>query len=80
MVNVAKEVADRVAGCILRSGRSKASVARAVGIPMTTFNRKLDGHTEFTFSDLARIALELGVRPSSFTPELFATNAFTEAA
>lgn len=68
----AKELADKVAATILRSGRTKASVARESGIPKTTFARKLDGHVEFTFSELLRIARVLGVSPSLFTPSAFA--------
>lgn len=67
----AQELADKVAASILRSGRSKASVASAAGIPTTTFNRKIYGHAEFTFSDLMRIASVLDISPSAFTPAAF---------
>lgn len=67
----AQEVADKVAAHILRSSRSKSSVALAVGIPATTFNRKINGHVEFTFSDLLRISEELGIDPSAFVPAAF---------
>lgn len=69
----AREIADKVAAAILRSGRSKASVARDAGIPYTTFGRKLDGHVEFTFSELLRLAEVLGVAPSSLVPAEFRT-------
>ncbi|QDZ15815.1 helix-turn-helix domain-containing protein [Humibacter ginsenosidimutans] len=68
----AQELADKVAACILRSGRTKTSVADAAGIPHTTFNRKIKGHTEFTFAELLRIAAVLNVAPSTFTPYAFA--------
>jgi len=71
----AQELADKVAACILRAGRSKASVASDAGIPITTFTRKINGHTEFTFSELLRIADSLGVPPSTFTPSRFAVAA-----
>ena len=67
----AQDIADKVAAAILRSGRSKASVARDAGIPNTTFGRKLDGHVEFTFSELLRLAEVLGVAPSSLVPSEF---------
>ena len=67
----AREIADKVAANILRAERSKASVALAVGIPATTFNRKINGHVEFTFSELLRIAEELDVNPSELIPSVF---------
>lgn len=67
----AQEIADKVAASILRSGRSKSSVALAVGIPATTFNRKINGHVEFSFAELLRIAGELGVEPSCLVPTAF---------
>lgn len=68
----AREVADKVAANILRSGRTKASVAAAAGIPHTTFTRKINGHVEFSFGELLRIAAVLDVSPSAFTPSAFA--------
>lgn len=73
--NTAQEIADKVAAAILRSGRSKSSVGSAVGIPATTFNRKINGHVEFTFSELLRIAAELAIAPSTLVPEVFAMRA-----
>lgn len=70
--SLAQELADKVAASILRSGRTKASVAAAAGIAYTTFNRKINGHVEFTFGELLRIASVLGVEPSVFTPAAFA--------
>lgn len=67
----ASEVADKVAAAILRVGKSKASVANAAGIPITTFTRKINGHTEFTFGELMRVASAIGVPPSEFTPSAF---------
>lgn len=69
--NTPQEIADKVAAGILRANRSKASVAIAVGIPGTTFGRKINGHVEFTFAELLRIAEELGVDPSSLIPSAF---------
>lgn len=67
----AQEIADKVAAGILRAGRSKSSVALAVGIPATTFGRKINGHVEFTFAELLRIAEELAVEPSTLIPVAF---------
>lgn len=70
--SLARELADKVAASILRSGRSKSSVALEAGIALTTFNRKINGHVEFSFGDLLRIAAVLRVPPSTFTPTSFA--------
>lgn len=67
----AQEVADKVAAAILRSGRSKSSVAVSVGIPATTFGRKINGHVEFTSGELLRIAEAVEVSPSSLLPAAF---------
>lgn len=66
--SLAQEIADKVAAAILRSGRSQTSVAAAAGIPLTTFNRKLNGHTEFGIGELIRIARALGINPSELMP------------
>lgn len=68
---ITQAVADKVAAEILKSGRSKSSVAVSVGIPATTFNRKIHGHVEFTVSEILRIAEELNVAPSRLVPALF---------
>lgn len=69
--STSQEVADKVAAAILRSGRSKSSVAAGAGIAQTTFTRKINGHVEFTFGELLRIAADLGVSPSTLTPSAF---------
>lgn len=69
--SLARELADRVAASILRSGQSKAAVAAAAGIPLTTFNRKINGHTEFTLGELLRIAGVLNIAPSTYMPTAF---------
>lgn len=68
----AQELADKVAASILRAGRTKASVAAAAGIPHTTFTRKINGHTEFTMSEVLRIAEVVDVAPGSLLPAVFA--------
>lgn len=73
--NPAPELADKVAASILRAGRTKTSVARDAGIPNTTFGRKINGHAEFTFSELLRIATVLDVSPATFVPAAFAVAA-----
>lgn len=66
-----QEVADKVAAAILRSNRSKASVALAVDIPATTFGRKINGSVEFTLGELLRIAKTLDEAPSALLPSAF---------
>lgn len=51
--------------------RSKQWVADKSGIPISTFNRKLAGHSDFTVNEIARIAQALGVRPSTLLPDVF---------
>lgn len=72
----AKELADKVAASILRSNLTKAHVAREAGIPYTTFQRKINGHVEFTFSELLRIAEVTGTAPSKLIPNAFKPKTF----
>lgn len=44
---------------IAELGTNRNAVARKSGIPLTTFNRKLDGHTDFTLRELGQIAKAL---------------------
>ena len=64
---------DGGAGPLIRdaikaAGRSQRWTAEAAGIPHTTFQRKLDGHTDFYLGEIRRIARALGVTPSVLTP------------
>lgn len=64
--------AARVATAIADAGKTIKGTADAAGIPVTTFRRKLDGHTDFTVTELGRIAAALDVPPSSLLPMAFA--------
>ena len=47
---------------IVRNNTSKNAVARAAGIPLTTFSRKINGHGDFTLRELGQVATALEVR------------------
>ncbi|WP_144627574.1 helix-turn-helix domain-containing protein [Arthrobacter woluwensis] len=67
----ADALADKVAASILRSDRSQSSIAAEIGMAKTTFNRKVKGSTEWTVSELLRIAKAIGVSPSELVPTEF---------
>jgi hypothetical protein len=70
-MTVSQEVALKVSAAIGRSGEKTSTVARAAGIPRTTFMRKLEGHTDFTVGELVRIALALRCDASALAPDVF---------
>lgn len=41
---------------IAKSGSNKNKIARAAGIPLTTFSRKINGHGDFSLRELGNIA------------------------
>lgn len=57
-----------IRNAIKRTGRSQRWTAERAGIPHTTFQRKLDGHTDFYIGEIRRIAHVLGVKPSALMP------------
>ncbi len=67
----ASEIGQKVDSAIKVAGRSKASVAEEVGIPWVTFSRKINGHSEFSSSDMIRIAHVLDIEPDTFLPKPF---------
>jgi lambda repressor-like predicted transcriptional regulator len=69
--SVVGETAEAVRAAIRDSGRSKQSISDETGIPYSTLNRKVQGKTEFSFSELFLIAQAVGVHPSTFTPPAF---------
>lgn len=73
--DITESVAEKVAAAITRSGSSKHAVADATGIPMTTFNRKINGHTPFNVEELALVARALNESPASFFPPEFFSDA-----
>ena len=47
---------------------TKNAVARKSGIPATTFDRKIDGHTGFTLRELGAVAEALGLELIDILP------------
>lgn len=71
-LDMADWTAQAVAQAVLNSGKSRNQVAIESAIPERTFYRKLQtGGGGFTWDELSRIALVVGVRPATFTPPLF---------
>lgn len=59
---------------IVDAGTNRNAVARKAGIPPTTFNRKLDGHADFTLRELGHIAEALDCQLADILPsELLVT-------
>ena len=52
VTSTAKSVSQRVSDSFAASGKSLNSLANDSGIARTTLRRKLDGHAEFTASEL----------------------------
>jgi len=53
---------------IAEKSTTRNAVARESGIPLTTFNRKLDGHTDFTLRELGSIAAALDRQLADILP------------
>lgn len=53
---------------IKRRKTSKNAVARAAGIPGTTFDRKINGKNDFTLSELGAVAEALGLTLADILP------------
>lgn len=70
-MDTTQEVAERINEAIAAAERSNAWVARKAVIALTTLNRKLDGGTDFTVSEVRRIAHALAVAPASLLPDEF---------
>jgi len=69
MVTLTQEVADKVASAILRAERSKKWTADRAGIAVTTFTRKVNGHADFTITELITIAHVLGIEAWQLVPD-----------
>lgn len=67
----AQQIAQQVREAIAERDLTKSSVAETAGIPWATFSRKINGHSEFTVSELLRIAAAIGVRPGALLPPAF---------
>lgn len=60
---------------IVEAERSQMWVSRKTGIPLTTLRRKLDGHSDFLLSEVAKIAMALERHPAELLPEPFQSEA-----
>ena len=75
MDNNPDTVAGRINAAMRTADRSIKGTAEAAGIPLTTYRRKLAGHTDFTVAELGKIADALNVAPSTLLPAAFASAA-----
>lgn len=64
-----RATAEVVRSAIFRAGTTQKAVARAIGMPPTTWTRRITGKRSFQVSELYRIARELGLSPGSFIDE-----------
>jgi len=72
------ETANAVESTRKRAGRTKRWLSDETGIPYPTLNRKVAAKTEFTFTELFKIAEALGVSPAEFTPIAFTRTVRTD--
>lgn len=61
-------VVAAVADAISASGIPKSAVAQRAGMARTTLHRRLRGDSDFTVSELFRVALVLHVQPADLIP------------
>lgn len=61
-------VAGAIAAELGRTGRSKRWLADHSGIAYSTLRRKMQARSDFTVTELADIALALGVSPAALVP------------
>lgn len=67
--------ADQIVEAIRVAERPYTWVADKAGFSPATLRRKLHGGSDFTVSEVARIARALNVKPSSLLPEEFRDSA-----
>ena len=77
---ITRNTAGLVAEAIKTTGKTRAVIARATGIPNTTFGRKLQGHGSFTVEELARIASETSTQFLELLPPALTANSCLEGA
>ena len=53
---------------IVKQGTTRNAVAKKAGIPSTTFNRKVDGYSDFTLRELGAVAEALGLELIDILP------------
>jgi transcriptional regulator with XRE-family HTH domain len=62
------DIATAVRRAIQARGTSENKVAQAIGLPRTTFYRRVTGVTSFTGTDLVKIAKYLGMNARDLLP------------
>jgi len=63
------QITARVTEAMERTGQTKNGLAKAIGTPRTTFNRKLDGHAQFTLVELFAISKLTKTPIGDFLPD-----------
>lgn len=64
--------AQRVRDALVAAERTTAWLSTKTGIPATTLARKLNGHSDFTIAEIARLAKALNVPAADLLPPEFA--------
>lgn len=75
-----ESTSELINSAIKTAERTKKFTAEKAGIPVSTFLRKLNGYTDFTVGEVARIARALDVPAGSLLPAEFATTNEASAA
>jgi len=56
-----QEIAETVRKAMAEAGISDAALARATGVPRPTLRRKVAGERDFSFTELALVAVALNI-------------------
>lgn len=67
-LHVTNEVSKLVSNALTEASMSKLTLARESGIPYATLDRKIRGFTDFTISELFRVAKTLEVPLENLIP------------
>lgn len=68
-----ERIQERVGAYLERTGMTRQAFAALVGIgTRETLNNKLEGKTEFTFSEIVRLCDVLGCTPNDLREPMFA--------
>lgn len=70
-LEITGRTAEKVAALVARSNLSKPTIAKKAGIPLTTFNRKIAGDTDFYIPEIYKLAGILEVSPGDLLPKEF---------
>lgn len=65
-------IREHVGAYLGSTGSSKRDLAKRLGIPYSTFISKLNGPSEFSYSEGVQLAKELGISPSEMAEPLIA--------